>query len=120
MELFTSFDIAAARRLPGLPSSHPCSRVHGHTFHVRITLDGEVDAVTGWVVDFGAVEQATDALRATLDHQYLNDIDGLENPTTEHLAQWIWSRLADDFEELVAVQVQEHPARGVIYRGPAS
>lgn len=118
MDLFVDFDFAASRRLPLLPSTHPCSRLHGHTFNVRLRLRGELDRSTGWLVDFADVDAAIDAVRAVLDHRYLNDIDGLGNPTTELLAQWLWRRLAPELGMLHEITVQEHPSRGVVYYGP--
>ncbi|MEQ8232203.1 MAG: 6-carboxytetrahydropterin synthase QueD [Gammaproteobacteria bacterium] len=118
MDLFFSFDFAAARRLPYLPDAHPCSRLHGHTFMVRLVLQGEVDATTGWVVDFGAVQDHVERVRGRLDHRFLNDIEGLENPTTERLAEWLWRELAGLLPGLGEISVQEHPSRGVTYRGP--
>ena len=119
MDLFLTCDFAASRRLPRLPESHPCSRLHGHTFHVRLVLRGEVDAESGWLVDFGDVETQVEAIRGQLDHRYLNDVKGLENPTTERVAEWLWQRLEPQLAGLCEVTVQEHPARGVSYYGPA-
>ncbi|MEQ8659760.1 MAG: 6-carboxytetrahydropterin synthase QueD [Gammaproteobacteria bacterium] len=118
MDLFLTFDFAAARRLPRLAATHPCSRVHGHTFMVRLVLRGEVAEESGWMVDFGSVEAHLAELRERLDHRYLNDIEGLENPTTERLAEWLWRQLAARLDGLHEITVQEHPARGVTYRGP--
>jgi 6-pyruvoyltetrahydropterin/6-carboxytetrahydropterin synthase len=119
MELFVDFDFAASRHLPRLPSTHPCSRLHGHTFLVRVFLRGEIERDSGWMVDFGDVEARLAAVRARLDHRCLNDIPGLDNPTTEILAEWLWQALAPDLPGLDRITVQEHPARGITYRGPA-
>ena len=117
MELFVKFDFAASRSLTKLPKEHPCSRVHGHTFEVQITLVGEVDPSTGFMVDFSLVEEKLDNVKAIVDHRYLNDINGLENPTTEILAQWLWQNLSRDLTTLTEIRVKEHYSRGVIYRG---
>ena len=117
MEIFVKFDFAASRRLTKLPAAHPCSRVHGHTFEVQITLVGEVDPSTGFMVDFSFVEEKLDDVKAIVDHRYLNDINGLENPTTEILAQWLWQHLSRDLSTLTTISVQEHYSRGVTYRG---
>jgi len=118
MDMFVHFDFAASRYLPRLPASHPCSRMHGHTFQVRLVLRGQVDRRSGWMVDFGDVELRVGAVRALLDHRSLNDITGLENPTTEIIAEWLWERFAADVPGLYEITVQEHPTRGVIYYGP--
>ena len=120
MDLFFSFDFASARSLPHLPAAHRCSRVHGHTFHVELTIRGELGAESGWIVDFDDVDRAMVELKERLDHRLLNDIAGLENPTTERLAQWLWTQIASRLPGLYCVTVQEHPSRGVRYFGPAA
>lgn len=117
MELFHRFPIEAARRLPRLPESHPCARLHGHSFQIEVRVAGPLDAVLGWVIDFSVVEAACNRVRTVLDHRTLNDIPGLENPTSEILAQWIWVRLAADLPGLAEVRVQETQHSGCIYRG---
>ena len=119
MELFFRFDFAAARYLPNLVASHRCHRLHGHTFQIELTIRGELDQNSGWIVDFDDVDQIMSELKDELDHRQLNDIPGLENPTTERLAQWLWTRIAQRFAGLYQVTVQEHPSRGVSYYGPA-
>lgn len=120
MDLFFRFDFAAARYLPNLPAAHRCHRLHGHTFHVELTIRGEVGQDSGWIVDFDDVDRIIDELKDDLDHRQLNDIPGLENPTTEQLAQWLWAHIGAHFPGLYRVMVQEHPSRGVSYYGPAS
>lgn len=117
MDLFATFELASARRLPALGAAHPCSRLHGHTFTVLLTLRGPVDPVMGWVVDFVDVERAWAPLKAQLDHVVLNDVPGLENATTEHLALWIWNALAPALPTLHEVEVRESGRNGVRYRG---
>ena len=112
MDLFFRFDFAAARYLPKLPASHRCSRMHGHTFQVELTIRGELSAESGWIVDFDDVDRAMIELKDALDHRQLNDIPGLANPTTERLAQWLWVRMAERFAGLYRVSIQEHPSRG--------
>jgi 6-pyruvoyltetrahydropterin/6-carboxytetrahydropterin synthase len=117
MELFIDFTLAAARRLPHVPEGHPCGRVHGHTFDVRVTLDGPVDSDTGWVADFADVEAAWAPLHAQLDHRYLNDVPGLENPTSEHLATFVWRALRPALPLLAQIDVRESGRYGCRYRG---
>lgn len=120
MDLFFSFDFAAARSLPQLPATHRCSRLHGHTFHVELTIRGAAGVESGWVVDFDDVDRAMAELKEQLDHRLLNEIPGLENPTTEMLAQWLWREISRRFEGVFCVTVQEHPSRGVRYYGPSA
>jgi 6-pyruvoyltetrahydropterin/6-carboxytetrahydropterin synthase len=118
MDIFRIFHLQCARRLPALPASHPCSRVHGHSFEVEITLSGEVDPVLGWVCDFAEIDAAWRSVHEALDHRYLNDIAGLENPTSENLAVWLWRVLAPSLTGLAQIRVMETHNAGCIYRGP--
>jgi 6-pyruvoyltetrahydropterin/6-carboxytetrahydropterin synthase len=116
MEIFREFRFEAAHRLPHVPSGHKCSRLHGHSYRVTLHVRGEVDPVAGWVMDFGDLKDAFQPLHDQLDHYYLNDVPGLENPTSEVLARWIWDRLRD-MVPLSAVTVHETCTSGCVYRG---
>ena len=118
MELFFRFDFAAARHLPKLGAEHPCRRLHGHTFMVELVLYGELGADSDWIVDFDEIDRLTTNLKAQLDHRNLNEIPGLDNPTTEILAQWLWRTVVTELPSLYRITVQEHPSRGVTYYGP--
>ncbi len=117
MELYKRFQIEAAHRLPNVPEGHKCARLHGHSFRIRIVLSGEVREPAGWVMDFADVAAAFDPIFGQLDHRYLNDIEGLDNPTSENLARWIWERLKPALPQLGAVEVAETCNSGCIYRG---
>ncbi|HEU4653444.1 MAG TPA: 6-carboxytetrahydropterin synthase QueD, partial [Steroidobacteraceae bacterium] len=90
MHIFRIFTIEAAHRLPNVPAGHKCSRLHGHSFRIELRLSGSVDSKSGWVMDFADVRAAFQPIYDRLDHHYLNEISGLENPTSENLARWIW------------------------------
>jgi 6-pyruvoyltetrahydropterin/6-carboxytetrahydropterin synthase len=115
--VFKEFTFEAAHRLPNVAPDHKCARLHGHSFSARVTVEGAVGDETGWVVDFADVGAACEPLREQLDHHYLNDIDGLENPTSEVVARWIWERLAPKLPGLCLVTVQETCTSGVEYDG---
>ncbi len=117
MELFKEFTFEAAHRLPNVPAGHKCSRLHGHSFRVELHVRGEVDPLTGWVMDFGDIKQAFQPLYDCLDHYYLNEIEGLENPTSENLATWIWVRLRPNLPSLSRVVVRETCTSGCVYAG---
>ena len=119
MDISKTFRIEAAHRLPNVPDGHKCARLHGHSFRVEVHLDGPVRAHEGWVMDFGDLKAAWRPLHEELDHHYLNDVDGLENPTSENLAIWIWNRLAPSLPSLSAIVVRETCTSGCTYRGPA-
>lgn len=118
MQIFKHFTFEAAHRLPNLPATHKCARLHGHSFTVEVHVEGAVDPTLGWVIDFDDIKNAFEPLRDRLDHHYLNEIDGLENPTSENIACWIWKRLVRDLSGLVKVVVRETCTSGCIYQGP--
>ncbi|MDU3365468.1 MAG: 6-carboxytetrahydropterin synthase QueD, partial [Proteus mirabilis] len=103
--------------LPHVPKGHKCGRLHGHSFLVRLEITGEVDAQSGWLIDFADVKAAFKPTLDRLDHYYLNDIEGLENPTSEVLAKWIWQQVKPSLPLLSAVMVKETCTAGCIYRG---
>lgn len=117
MRLFKEFTFEAAHRLPHVPEGHKCARLHGHSFVVRISVDGEVGEQSGWVMDFGDIKAAFKPLYDRLDHYYLNEIPGLENPTSENLARWIWRELSSSLPQLSAVEIRETCTSGCIYLG---
>jgi 6-pyruvoyltetrahydropterin/6-carboxytetrahydropterin synthase len=117
MEIFKEFSFEAAHRLPNVPEGHKCARLHGHSFHVALHVSGPMDEHTGWVMDFADLKAVFAPLHQVLDHHYLNDIPGLENPTSEQIARWIWDRLAPTLPGLCRVVVRETCTAGAIYQG---
>ncbi|BBM84094.1 6-carboxytetrahydropterin synthase QueD [Candidatus Uabimicrobium amorphum] len=115
MEIYKEFTFEAAHRLPNVPEGHKCGRLHGHSFKVTIYVSGEVDSTTGWIMDFADIKAAFKPLYDRLDHYYLNDIEGLENPTSEVIAMWIWDRL--DLPGLSKIMVNETCTSGCVYTG---
>ncbi len=115
--IFKEFIFEAAHRLPHVPEGHKCGRLHGHSFLVRLEITGEVDPHTGWIVDFADLKAAFKPIYDRLDHYYLNDISGLENPTSEVLARWIWQQMKPKMPLLSAVMVKETCTAGCVYRG---
>ncbi len=119
MDIFKVFTLEAAHRLPNVPPGHKCARLHGHSFQVEVHVSGEPGPETGWIMDFGDLKAAFAPLYAQLDHHYLNDIPGLENPTSERLAIWIWERLKPALPQLSAIVIRETCTSGCRYIGPA-
>ena len=119
MEIFKEFTFEAAHRLPNLPAGHKCTRLHGHSFRVAVHVAGPVAEREGWVMDFADIKSAFQPIKDQLDHYYLNEIEGLENPTSEVLARWIWARLAPRLPGLSQLVVRETCTSGCIYRGEA-
>jgi 6-pyruvoyltetrahydropterin/6-carboxytetrahydropterin synthase len=116
MDVFCEFGFEAAHRLPQVPEGHKCGRLHGHSYRVEVRIRGEVDPATGMVLDFADVKTAFAPLHDQLDHHYLNEVDGLDNPTSENLARWIWTRLPSSLQ-LAQVVVRETCTTGVAYTG---
>ena len=117
VELVKEYRFEAAHRLPHVPEGHKCARLHGHSFKLEIHLTGPVDPRSGWFIDFGVLDEVVGPLVARLDHFYLNEIEGLENPTSEVLAKWLYDRIKEKLPQLGAVTLYEtHDAR-CIYRG---
>jgi 6-pyruvoyltetrahydropterin/6-carboxytetrahydropterin synthase len=118
VRLTKSFTFEAAHSLPTFPEGHKCRRLHGHSFRVEVTVAGEVDPARGYLVDYGEIKRACEPLRRRLDHYYLNEIEGLENPTSENLARWIWERLKPGLPLLDSLLVHETCDSRCEYRGP--
>lgn len=117
MDIYKEFRFEAAHRLPNLPPEHKCARLHGHSFRVELTLRGPLDPRLGWVRDFADVSEAFRPLFEELDHRYLNEVEGLENPTSEVIARWIFHRVKPALPELVTVTVRETCTAGCVYDG---
>jgi len=115
--LTKSFTFEAAHWLPTFPEGHKCRRLHGHSFRVDVVVAGRVDPEKGYLVDFGELKAAFAPLEARLDHDLLNEVEGLENPTAENLARWIWERLVGRVDGLAAVRVHETCTSSVEYTG---
>lgn len=113
--IFKDFQFEAAHYLPNLPKGHKCNRLHGHSFFVRLELTGVIDTDKGWIMDFNDIKLLFQPIYNQLDHYLLNDIPGLENPTNEILAQWIWNNLKPNLLILSAVIVKETCTSGCVY-----
>ena len=117
MEIWKEFTFEAAHRLPHVPEGHKCARLHGHSFRVEVHVDGPLREPAGWVMDFADLSAAWRPLHEALDHRYLNEVAGLENPTSEVLARWIWERLSPALPGLAEIVVRETCTTACRYRG---
>ena len=117
MEIFKQFSIEAAHWLPNVPADHKCRRMHGHSFHIQVHVRGPVDPELGWVMDFAEIKAAFAPVEDEIDHRCLNDVEGLENPTSENLARWLWKRLRPALPLLSKIVVQETCNSGCVYMG---
>jgi 6-pyruvoyltetrahydropterin/6-carboxytetrahydropterin synthase len=120
MEIYKEFIFEAAHQLPNVADGHQCGRLHGHSFRGRLYVSGPVGADTGWVMDFSEIKAIFKPIYDQLDHRYLNDIPGLENPTSEVLAKWLWDQLKPNLPLLSKIVINETCTSGTIYRGEDS
>ena len=120
MRIYKDFRFEAAHFLPSAPPGHPNSRIHGHSFRVRVVIDGEPDAATGLVFHFDDLAAAIADARDALDHRLLNEVEGLAAPTLERIAMWLWSRLSNRVPGLAEIHVlRDSCDEGCVYAGPA-
>ena len=117
MEIYKTFAVEAARSLPNLPDGHPCKKIHGHSFKITITVAGQIDENTGFVMDFSEIDSSFSPIHKLIDHSYLNDLEGLDNPSSENLCKWIWSKLKNSLHDLKRIEIKETESTGCIYRG---
>ncbi len=117
MEVYKEFQMECAHLLPKVPPGHKCGRLHGHTYRVQIHVRGPVPVETGWIVDFADIKRVFQPVYEQLDHRYLNEVEGLENPTSENLARWIWQRLKPLLPTLCKITVSETCTTGCVYQG---
>jgi 6-pyruvoyltetrahydropterin/6-carboxytetrahydropterin synthase len=117
VRLTKSFSFEAAHWLPTFPEGHKCRRMHGHSFHVDVVVSGEVDEAAGYLVDYGVIKAAIAPVQKQLDHYVLNEIEGLDNPTAENLARWIWQRLKRALPLLETIIVHETCTTACEYHG---
>lgn len=118
MNIYKEFVAEAAHWLPNVPKGHKCGRLHGHSFKIRIHVSGEIDDHTGWVRDFADIKKVFKPYYEMIDHNCLNHIEGLENPTSENLCRWIWVMLENQLADLYKVEVFETCTSGCSYKGP--
>ncbi|MBI3393482.1 MAG: 6-carboxytetrahydropterin synthase QueD [Nitrospirae bacterium] len=116
--LVKEFAFEAAHRLPNVPAENKCHRLHGHSYGVEIHVTGEVDPGQGWLIDYADIKKAAGPVIERLDHRYLNEIEDLENPTSERIAAWIWERLAPALPGLSLIVIRETSTSRCLYRGP--
>ena len=117
MRIYKEFKFDAAHRLPMVEEGHKCGNLHGHTFVLEVHLEGEVDASKGWILDFNVLCDAVNPIIDQLDHTVLNEVEGLENPTSENLVVWFWNHLKPQIPQLAQIVIKESPTSGCVYVG---
>lgn len=117
MIIYKQFSFDSAHFLPFVPEGHKCGGMHGHTYKLTVFLEGDPNPVQGWLIDFNELKKVIDPLIDSVDHKLLNDIPGLENPTSEILAAWLWEQIKPQLPLLKRLELNETPTTGVIYDG---
>lgn len=117
MEIYKEFTFEAAHLLPNVPAGHKCGRLHGHSFRIEVHVAGELDLQLGWIMDYAEIKRIVKPVIARLDHYYLNDIPGLENPTSEVISRWLWQQLRPLLPTLSKIVVKETCTSGCVYTG---
>lgn len=117
MQIFKKFTFDSAHFLPNVPEGHKCKNIHGHTYHLTIYINDQLDLNLNWVMDFAAINKAVEPIIKSIDHKLMNEIPGLENPTCEQIAIWLWDQIKLQIPQLVKIVLNETPTSGVIYTG---
>jgi 6-pyruvoyltetrahydropterin/6-carboxytetrahydropterin synthase len=117
MEIYKEFSFDSAHFLPNVPDGHKCKNMHGHTYRLRVFIKGPIDPQLGWIMDFKELKDALSGVIDQLDHQVINEIKGLENPTAENITSWIWKQIKPLLPLLHKIELYETPTTGVIYYG---
>jgi 6-pyruvoyltetrahydropterin/6-carboxytetrahydropterin synthase len=117
VRLTKDFTFEAAQTLPNVPTGHKCARMHGHSFKLEISVEGDADPSTGWLYDHALISRAMNPLLEQLDHGYLNEVPGLENPTIENMCAWLWKQLSPQLPGLAEIVLHETPSARCSYRG---
>ncbi|RYY00291.1 MAG: 6-carboxytetrahydropterin synthase QueD [Gammaproteobacteria bacterium] len=117
MEIYKDFSFDSAHFLPYVPEGHKCKNMHGHTYKLRVFVQGKPDPKLGWIMDFKELKDIVNPLIEQLDHRLINDIPGLDNPTAENITVWIWDRIKPLLHNLSKIELYETPTTGVIYAG---
>ena len=117
MEIYKEFSFDSAHFLPNVPEGHKCRNMHGHTYRLKVVIEGEPDPTLGWLMDFKELKDKVGIVIEQLDHKLINDIKGLENPTAELITIWIWKQIRPVLPLLTRIELYETPTTGVIYRG---
>tara|TARA_X000001036_G_scaffold60598_1_gene50589 strand:- start:1081 stop:1452 length:372 start_codon:yes stop_codon:yes gene_type:complete len=117
MIVYKKFNIESARSIPNLPKTHPCHHIHGHSFKIIISVKGPVNKQNGFVTDFQDIDDAFSPFKKELDHSYLNNIEGLQNPTSENICIWIWDKIQSSLPNIYKIEIKETDSTGCIYKG---
>ena len=117
MIIFKEFTFDSAHSLPNVPEGHKCKAIHGHTYHLKVLIEGDLDPLLGWVMDFSDLKNVVKPVIDQIDHKYMNELEGLENPTCEAIAKWLWDKIKPELPLLKEIVLHETPTSGTVYSG---
>jgi 6-pyruvoyltetrahydropterin/6-carboxytetrahydropterin synthase len=117
MLIFKVFYFDSAHFLPNVPENHKCRQMHGHTYKLIVFIEGDNKNNLGWVMDFAELKNVINPIIDVIDHKVLNEITGLENPTCENIAKWLWVKIKVKIPALSKIELHETPTTGVVYNG---
>lgn len=117
MQIFKQFTFDSAHFLPNVPDGHKCKEIHGHTYKMIVYMEGDIEADSGWLMDFGDLKKIIEPIVKSIDHKFLNKIEGLENPTCEMMTIWLWNKIKPNLPSLTKIELHETPTSGAIYEG---
>lgn len=117
MIIYKTFTFDSAHYLPNVPQGHKCGGLHGHTYTLTVFISGKVEKKSGWIIDYTDLKNSIKPFIDILDHKLLNEIPGLENPTSENLSVWLWQMIKPIYPDLIKIELKETPTSGVIYEG---
>ena len=117
MIVYREYYINSARFLPRLPKEHICSNLHGHTYYIKVSIRGPINQETGFVIDAFDIDRYFNEVHKKIDHKLLNEIKGLENPTSENICVYVWDNLIKNIPNLYSVEIKENDITGFIYKG---
>jgi 6-pyruvoyltetrahydropterin/6-carboxytetrahydropterin synthase len=117
MKIFKQFTFDSAHFLPHVPDGHKCKEIHGHTYRLTIFVEGDLEKTLEWVMDFAEMKGVIDPVVKSIDHKLLNNISGLENPTCEIIAVWLWNKIKPSLPLMTKIELHETPTSGAVYEG---
>jgi len=117
MIIFKEFTFDSAHSLPNVPEGHKCKAIHGHTYRLKVIIEGDLDPHLGWVMDFSDLKNVVKPVIDQIDHKYMNELKGLENPTCEAIAIWLWNKIKPSLPLLKEIELHETPTSGTVYSG---
>jgi 6-pyruvoyltetrahydropterin/6-carboxytetrahydropterin synthase len=117
MKIFKTFTFDSAHFLPNVPDGHKCKNIHGHTYSLTVFIEGELEEHLEWVMDFAVIKKVINPIIKQIDHKLMNEIAGLENPTCENIAVWLWNKIKPEIPLLSKIELYETKTSGVVYEG---